>query len=46
MSDGRSRDENMPLTDQMKACVDYYLSHLPYNQTAAYNAIYPSQGRS
>ena len=46
MSDGRSRDENMPLTDQMKACVDYYLSHLPYNQTAAYNAIYPSQGRN
>lgn len=46
MSDGRSRDESMPLTDQMKACVDYYLSHLPYNQTAAYNAIYPSQGRS
>lgn len=46
MSDGRSRDKNMPLTDQMKACVDYYLSHLPYNQTAAYNAIYPSQGRS
>ena len=46
MSDGRSKNKDMPLTDQMKACVDYYLSHLPYNQTAAYNAIYPSQGRS
>lgn len=46
MSDGRSKDVDKPLTDQMKACVDYYLSHLPYNQTAAYNAIYPSQGRS
>ena len=46
MSDGRSKNKDMPLTDQMKACVDYYLSHLPYYQTAAYNAIYPSQGRS
>lgn len=46
MSDGRSKDIDKPLTEQMKACVDYYLSHLPYNQTAAYNAIYPSQGRN
>lgn len=46
MSDGRSLDIDKPLTDQMKACVDYYLSHLPYNQTAAYNAVYPSQGRN
>lgn len=46
MSDGRSKDPDRPLTDQMKECVDYYLSHLPYNQTAAYNAVYPSQGRN
>lgn len=46
MSDGRSTDIDRPLTDQQKACVDYYLSHLPYNQTAAYNAVYPSQGRN
>ena len=46
MSDGRSKDIDRPLNDNQKACVDYYLSHLPYNQTAAYNAIFPSQGRS
>ena len=46
MGDHRSKDIDRPLTDAMKSCVDYYLSHLPYNQTAAYNAIYPSQGRS
>lgn len=46
MSDCRSKDLDKPLTESMKACVDYYLSHLPYNQTAAYNAIYPSNGRS
>lgn len=46
MSSGMSLDVNRPLTDQQKACVDYYLSHLPYNQTAAYNAVYPSQGRN
>lgn len=46
MSDGRSRDIEKPLNDNQKACVDYYLSHLPYNQTAAYNAIFPSENRS
>ena len=46
MSTGRSDDIDRPLTDQMKSCVDYYLSHRPYNQTAAYNAVYPSQGRN
>lgn len=46
MSDCRSKDIDKPLTDNMKACVDYYLSHLPYNQTAAYNAIFPSNGRN
>ena len=35
MSDGRSKDIDRPLNDNQKACVDYYLSHLPYNQTAA-----------
>lgn len=43
---GRSSDPNLPLTPSQKACVDYYLSHLPYNQTAAYNAIFPPKGRN
>lgn len=41
-----STDINMPLNDNAKACVEYYLSHLPYNQTNAYDAIYPKEGRS
>ena len=41
-----STDINLPLNDNAKACVEYYLSHLPYNQTNAYDAIYPNKGRS
>lgn len=34
-----STDINLPLNDKDKAVVDYYLSHYPYNQSAAYAAI-------
>lgn len=40
-----STDMNLPLNDNAKACVEYYLSHLPYNQTNAYDAIYPNPDR-
>jgi len=46
MSDNRSTDLNRPLTEQQKACVEYYLSHKPYNYSAAYNAIYPPKDQS
>lgn len=41
-----STDLNLPLNDNAKACVEYYLSHLPYNQTNAYDAIYPNKKRN
>lgn len=40
-----SDDINKPLNDSQKAVVEYYLSHTPYNQSAAYAAIYPSETR-
>lgn len=43
---GLSENIDLPLNDNAKACVEYYLSHLPYNMSAAYKAVYPSNGRS
>lgn len=40
-----SKDPNLPLNDNAKAVVEYYLSHTPYNQANAYAAIFPSETR-
>lgn len=40
-----STDINLPLNDNAKAVVEYYLSHTPYNQSKAYAAIFPSETR-
>lgn len=45
MANKMSTDINLPLNENAKACVEYYLSHHPYNQTNAYDAIYPNPKR-
>lgn len=40
-----STNPDLPLNDNAKAVVEYYLSHTPYNQSKAYAAIFPSETR-